>query len=291
MRKSHLFLVPVALCWALVGALAQQPAATVEPAAAPADKKLKLTEDPEKTAEAVKLESTPGPGAEDDEPSSSETFAKSASAGLDNEEIFSKFTPDERAKLTKLLQDASAYVAGIRLQEAFEKLIEAESMAPDLFAIHNLKGAAYTKMRDFKSARTSFERALKIAPEAFMARFNLLELNFVEGHWEAAEKGFQGLISETKEMNAATKGLIEFKIYITRLKQNDLDGADALLRTFNYLSDSPEYYYANAAKHFHAEEKEEAHKWMRSAEKIYKKRQQEIFLDSLIEVGWLDNLQ
>ena len=198
---------------------------------------------------------------------------------------------EQRRKLQTLLNDASSYIGGIRIQEAFEKLIEAESIAPDLFQLHNLKGAAYTKIRDFEKARVSFKRALELNPDAFMSKFNITELDFVEHKFADAEKNFAKLLADAPDMNLGTRRLIEFKILISLLSQDKDDEAKAIQEKFDYLEDTPAYYFGNAAFAFDAEDEEEARGWIRSAEKIYTPQEVSVYVDSFIEMGWIDNLQ
>lgn len=202
-----------------------------------------------------------------------------------------KLSAEERQKLQKLLNDASGYIGGIRIQEAFEKIIEAEAIAPDLFQLHNLKGAAYTKIRDFPKARVSFLKSLELNPTAFMSKFNISELDFVEHKFPDAEKNFKKLVADSPEMNLGTRRLIEFKILITLLKQDKDAEAAKIQETFDYLEDTPAYYFGNAAIAFDADDEEEARGWIRSAEKIYSPQEVSVYLDSFIEIGWIDNLQ
>lgn len=198
---------------------------------------------------------------------------------------------EQRQNLQKLLTDASTYVGGIRIQEAFEKLIEAEEIAPDLFQLHNLKGAAYTKIRDFPKARESFKRALELNPDAFMSKFNITELDFVEKKFADAEKNFAKLIADAPEMNLGTRRLIEFKLLISLLLQEKDAEAKAIQDKFNFMEDTPAYYFGNAAFAFDAEDEDEARGWIRSAERIYSPQEVSVYVDSFIEMGWIDNLQ
>ena len=198
---------------------------------------------------------------------------------------------EDRERLKKLLSDASSYIGGIRIQEAFEKIIEAEAITPDLFQLHNLKGAAYTKIRDFPKARVSFQRALDLNPNAFMSRFNITELDFVEHKFADAEKNFTKILADSPNMNLGTKRLIEFKILIAQLSQEKDAQAQAMLDTFNFMEDTPAYYFGHAAFAFDAKNEEEARDWIRSAERIYNQQDVSVYVDSFIEMGWIDNLQ
>ncbi len=285
---------------------------------------------PALSAESAQLAAEAAEGT-DDAPKASVIDLLDNSAA-DEAKIIEALSAADQTKLRELLRDASTFVSGIRLQEAFEKLFEAEEIAPELFTIHNLKGAAYTKMRDFDKARASFDKALKIAPNAFMAQFNLAETEFVTHQYPAALQRLEPLLpmlekqakeaeeaakDPKKPFNAAqrknlqlqadaTRGtmkLIQYKLLICNLKTDNEPAARKIQKSFNFMDDDPAFYYGNAALAFQkadeakGDEKaaraaqEEAQEWLRSAEKIYARQQLEIYTDSLIETGWIDNLQ
>ncbi len=198
---------------------------------------------------------------------------------------------DEKQKLAGLMRDASTYLGGIRIQEAFEKLVEAEAMAPDYATIHNLLGAAHTKTRNFDMAAAAFERAVELDPKAFMSRFNLTEIHFVQGKFAEAEKAFNTLLTDNPESPEATRALIEFKILICRLKLDDEAAAREILDTYDFLDDHPGFYFGNAAIHFNKGEDDDARSWIASANRVYPQYQNNIYIDSFIEIGWIENLQ
>ena len=92
-------------------------------------------------------------------------------------------------------------------------------------------------------------------------------------------------------MNIGTKRLIEFKILISLLAQDKDKEAMEMQATFDYLEDTPAYYFGNAAIAFDAEDEDEARGWIRSAERIYTPQEVSVYVDSFIEMGWIDNLQ
>ena len=199
-------------------------------------------------------------------------------------------TQEQRQELKKLLDDASRFIGGIRLQEGLSKLLDAEKIAPGLFQIHNLRGAAYTKMKDFETARAQFVKAIALRPGIFHPQFNLAEIEFVTDEYAKAEKDFKKLLTDFPSMDLGTKRLLEFKLIICRLKLDDLEGAKAQLETFNYLDDTPIYHLGHAAIAYSKDDSEDAESWMASANKIYSAGQMEVFRDSLIEAGWIDTL-
>ncbi|MES2706793.1 MAG: hypothetical protein V4726_09350 [Verrucomicrobiota bacterium] len=207
-----------------------------------------------------------------------------------------KLTPNERQQVAKDLGDVANFMSGVRLQEALEKLNNAEKLTGDFHLVSNLRGAVFTKMRDFKSARTEFEKAITLTKnmprESFHPRFNLAEINFVEKKWGDARTQFTDLLNDPNLPDSATGRLIKYKLLICDLQEKKTAAATAALDQFDqYDNDSPAYYFAKAATAFAEEKKEDAEEWLSSAAKIYPKELNDVYQDSLVEVGWLQTLQ
>lgn len=204
--------------------------------------------------------------------------------------------PSQKFAIKRLLEEAAQYIQGIRLQEGLDRLIQVDEITPDLYQTHNLRGAIFTKLRDFPKARKSFESALKLKPGLMEATFNLAELDFVERHFADAEAAFINLKTNFKQLGLDTKKLIDYKLFISTLLQSKGPGdakekaAKEIMKTFDFLDDFPVYYYSQAALSFHNGNKEEAEEWLATAQRIYDKATQTIYIDALIEMGWVDSL-
>lgn len=210
--------------------------------------------------------------------------------------------PDDLEKVKKAINDASNFVGGIRLQEALQSLAEAEAIVPDLFMVHNLKGAVYTKMRLFDDARTSFTQARQLNPGSFHPKFNLAEIEFVEAAskvrsgdsdgakalFASAQKQFASLIQD--KTDEGTKKLMEFKVVICQLQQGQSEAAQKSVSAFSYIDDEPVYYLGHAAIEFNKGDKIAAQEWLDSANRIYTAQQVTIYMDSFIEIGWVETL-
>jgi tetratricopeptide (TPR) repeat protein len=207
-----------------------------------------------------------------------------------------KLSLDQRKVMMAGMGEVSNYLRGVRLQESLEKLNDLEAAVGDNHYIENLRGAVYTKMRNFKAARPHFTKALELAkgmePESFHPRFNLAELDFVEKKWDDARASFQKLLKDPGKPGNASDPLIRFKIMICDLQQKKAADAEVLMSTFDqYDADSPAYYYGQAVKLFVKNDKDGANDWLESAKRIYPKDINEVFNDSLVEMGWLETLQ
>ena len=204
---------------------------------------------------------------------------------------FGELTKEQKEDLTKLLREAAGLLNGIRVQESLEKIIEAESIVSNFAPLYNLKGAAYTKIRDFDKAQASFEKAILLDPKAVMTKFNLLEMHFVKKNYPLADKEFSKFLSLNKDLPAPTKALVEYKILICNLKQGNDSDVKEIIKNFDYLDDHPAFYYSNAAIHFNKGEVIKANSWLNAASKIYKPAINDVYSDSLIESGWLENIE
>lgn len=207
-----------------------------------------------------------------------------------------KLTLDQRQKAAKDLNDVATFMRGVRLQESLEKLNDVEALTGDFHLVSNLRGAVFTKMRDFKSARTEFEKAILLTKnmpkESFHPRFNLAEINFVEKQWPVARKQFTELLNDPNLPDASTGKLLKYKLIICDLQEKKTQAATTALDQFDqYDNDSPGYYFAQAAIAFAGEKKEDAEEWLASAGRIYPKELNDVYQDSLVEVGWLQTLQ
>lgn len=207
-----------------------------------------------------------------------------------------KLSEADRKTVAKGITDVTGFMRGVRLQESLETLNDIEKLTGDFHIVSNLRGAVFTKMRDFKAARAEFEKAVALTKtmegESFYPKFNLAEVNFVEKKWPEARKAFSDLLAGSNVPDTGSRRLMEYKILICHLQEKQPDAAKEIAAKFDqYDNDSPAFYFANAATAFSKDQKEEAEEWLASAGKIYPKEINDAYQDSLVEVGWLQTLQ
>jgi tetratricopeptide (TPR) repeat protein len=225
--------------------------------------------------------------------------------------VLKKLSPDQLAKYAKVRDEATDFMRSVRLQESLEKLSEAERIAGDSVAeLENLRGAIYTKMRDFPNARLHFEKSVSLDKNAFHPNFNLAELDFVQKKYSSAIKAFTHLLAENDTLKKAamaqvkedlksaverqflsTDSLINFKLFICQTLEKNQAAADSIFKSFNsYDNDSPAYYFAKSVQAFAAEKKEVGEEWIASAKNIYPASITEVYVDSMVEMGWMTTL-
>ena len=222
-----------------------------------------------------------------------------------------KLAKDQLEKYSRVREEATEFMRSVRLQEALEKISEAERIAGEPVAeLENLRGAIYTKMRDFPNAREHFKKSVDMDKTSFHANFNLAELDFVEKKFASAISAFTALLAENEAMKKdamssipedyrvnverqfdSTKRLIEFKVFICQLQEKNASEAEKIAKNFGpYDNDTPAYYFAKSVQSFMAEKKESAEEWIASAKNIYPPAITEVYLDSMVEMGWMTTL-
>lgn len=125
---------------------------------------------------------------------------------------------------------------------ALEKLSKLNEKTPNEPFVINLIGAAYTRKKDFPTAKKYFDEALARDPNFFPAKFNVGELMFLERQYAEASAYFQSLLDADPRNE-----LLQFKVFLCRLQLNQKDQAAKSLKTMKYPGDTPAWYYAQAA--------------------------------------------
>ena len=222
-----------------------------------------------------------------------------------------KLNQEQRDKYSELHGEVTNYMNSVRLQESLQKLNEMDALVGEpLMEIENLRGAVYTKMRDFTKAREHFQKAHELDKESFHPKFNLAEMDFVEKKLEPAISAFTALITQNEALKKAaaakltedareaqtrqftsTTHLMQFKILICQAQLKNTTAAEEILNQYApYDNDSPAYYFAKAALAYAADKKEDGDEWVASAKSIYPGNLLDVYMDSLVEMGWVSTL-
>ena len=167
-------------------------------------------------------------------------------------------------------KDYEAVIAGVEATEA-----TGENAA----FLENLRGAAYTKMKNYPAAKASFERALEFSPGMFAANFNLGELLFLQKEFEPARKWFQRMLIEDPRNE-----LLQFKVFLCFLQMGDESGAQKALDAIRYPGDTPAWYYAQAAWEFSRDNKGRARDFLAGARYIFPGKT-DIFDETFMDLG------
>ncbi|MCE9518294.1 MAG: hypothetical protein K8R87_01800 [Verrucomicrobia bacterium] len=176
--------------------------------------------------------------------------------------------------------------------EALKKLDEADVISPGSALIANIRGSIYTAppLRDYVKARGCFELAERLTPDAFEPKFNQIELLYVEHKYAEAETAFAKLLVNFVKLREEVRHLIQFKIIICQLKQGKRAEAEKTSAAFTFMDNTPAYYFTKSAFAFQSSDAEGAQNWITKAGKIFKPQDNAVYIDTLIEAGWLKSV-
>ncbi len=192
--------------------------------------------------------------------------------------------PEEKFKVT-YIRAAQAFSRN-DLENAIKFLDMAEQVKPGQANTANLRGAIYTRQRDWPKAQAAFEEALKLQPDLPMAQFNLGEVLFLNNKYKEARERFQIFLNSQPKNDL---GL--YKIFLCDLLGEDKTKAENFLSSLQPSPVSPLYYFSKAAEAFVKGDKAAAMEFVGSAYRIYPPDANATFADSLVEKGYLTGEQ
>lgn len=195
---------------------------------------------------------------------------------------------DDRKKFVEYFAEASRYFKQKRIFECLEALHEAEKVFADSTELLNLRGSCYVEIRAFDKALTAFKDARKHNPKNTSVRFNIAEVLFVTKQWQESHDLFLELLTEISNDNTTLSRIIEFKILLCKKKLGHDEEVIILAEKYDYLDDSPFYYYAKAAIAYSEGELLEAERWLARANRIFKNPAiLAPWQDTLVEFGYI----
>lgn len=151
-----------------------------------------------------------------------------------------------------------------KYDSAISKIDAIKAEGEDAAFLTNLKGAAYTKKKDYAEAKRNFEKALELAPGMFAAHFNMGEVDFLQGNYEAALSKFQTMLDADPRNE-----LLQFKVFMCYLLMGDERAAQRALARIKYPGDTPAWYYAQAANEHKKGNKSKASEYLSGARYIF----------------------
>ena len=172
------------------------------------------------------------------------------------------------------------------LENAIKFLDIAEQAKPGQANTANLRGAIFTRQRDWPKAQAAFEEALRLQPDLPMAQFNLGEVLFLNKKYEEARERFQIFVNSQPKNDL---GL--YKMYLCDLLGANPARAQDFLNSLEPSPTSPIYYFSKAAESFVKGDRAAAMEFVGSAYRIYPPDANATFADSLVEKGYLTGEQ
>ncbi|MEP4809851.1 MAG: tetratricopeptide repeat protein [Luteolibacter sp.] len=201
---------------------------------------------------------------------------------------FLNMPADDRKKFVEHFGEASRYFQQKRIFECLDELHEAEKIFSDSAELLNLRGSCYVEMRAFDKAMVAFRKALEFNPRNTSVKFNIAEVLFVTKQWQESHDLFEQILREVPEQNTSLTRLVEFKMLLCKKKLGRNDEALILAEKYDFLDDSPFYYYAKAAIAYDEDDLLEAEQWLARANRIFQDPNIiSPWQDTLVEFGYI----
>jgi tetratricopeptide (TPR) repeat protein len=207
---------------------------------------------------------------------------------LPNQQAFLNLPEENRKEFIKHLGEANRVFQQKRIFETLAELDKASAIFKDSPEIHNLRGSCYVEMRAFDKALACFEQAVALSKDNPSINFNIGEVYFVTKEWQKALGMFEQILKQLPPENMALSRLVEFKILLCKKKLGQKDEVTILAEKYDYLDDSPYYYYAQAAMAYDDNNLIKAEEWLARAGRIF--RDPNVLApwqDTLVEYGYI----
>lgn len=207
---------------------------------------------------------------------------------LPNQQAFLNLPEERRNEFIKHLGEANRVFQQKRIFETMEELDKAAAIFTDSPELHNLRGSCYVEMRAFDKALAEFGKAAAFSKDNPSINFNIGEVYFVTKEWRKAHDIFESVMKQLPQDNMALGRLVEFKILLCKKKLGLNDEVTILAEKYDFLDDSPYYYYAQAALAYDDNNLVKAEEWLAMAGRIF--RDPNILApwqDTLVEYGYI----
>ncbi|HEX4139459.1 MAG TPA: tetratricopeptide repeat protein [Candidatus Methylacidiphilales bacterium] len=144
------------------------------------------------------------------------------------------------------------------------------------------RGNAYGNKRQWDLARQDYEHALQLDPKCTTASFNIAELEFMQGHYDAARPSFLAIVTSDDFGDLA-----KYKVFLCDLFGGHEQVAAKELAVFNQVGSEASYYFANVAWSLYHKKSEDAQTWWQSATQIFAPDKVNLYAKPLIDLGYI----
>lgn len=207
---------------------------------------------------------------------------------MPNQQAFLNLPEERRNEFIKNLGEANRLFQQKRIFETFEEVEKAMKIFQDSPEVYNLRGSCFVEMRSFDKALVDFKKALSFTKDNPSIEFNIAEVYFVTKEWKKSADLFEKIMKALPPENTALGRLVEFKILLCKKKLGLKDEVTILAEKYDFLDDSPFYYYAQAALAYDNKDLIKAEEWLAIAGRIF--RDPNVLApwqDTLVEYGYI----
>lgn len=221
--------------------------------------------------------------AQEEKPAQSKSGDRSSAEQPAESKPAQKKQLDLSPEYMRLVGESALLFQQEKFEESIERLNRADAIQINTPIALNMRGAIATETGHYDEARDYFKKALIDFPDYFAPNFNLGEILFLEKRYAEAREHFQKMLDKTPDNE-----LLQYKIFLSYLLEGDSDAARKAKEAIKFPSDTPAYYFANAAWEFNRKNDQDARTWIDSSLRIFGDQANLFFLRSLKDIGFVE---
>ena len=205
-----------------------------------------------------------------------------------NQQAFLNLPEESRKDFVKHLSEATRLFQQKRIFETLDELDKTQKVFSDSPEIYNLRGSCFVEMRAFDKALTEFEKARSYTKDNASIDFNVAEIYFVTKEWKKSLDILEKISKILPKENMALGRLVEFKMLLCMKKLGMNVEAATLADKYDFLDDSPYYYFAQAALAYDKKDLVKAEEWLAIAGRIFQDPNVLApWQDTMVEYGYI----
>lgn len=205
-----------------------------------------------------------------------------------NQQAFLNLPEESRKDFVKHLSEATRLFQQKRIFETLDELDKTQKIFSDSPEIYNLRGSCFVEMRAFDKALAEFEKARSYTKDNASIDFNVAEIYFVTKEWKKSLDILEKISKILPKENMALGRLVEFKMLLCMKKLGMNAEAVTLADKYDFLDDSPYYYFAQAALAYDKKDLVKAEEWLAIAGRIFQDPNVLApWQDTMVEYGYI----
>ncbi len=190
----------------------------------------------------------------------------------------------------KLITDAVKKMNANDVDGALNSLNQAIQLNPNTTGAFVLRASIYCQKKQWAQAEADFKTAATIAPTNVALKFNVIEIKFMQGQYDAARVGFAALQKDpdVAKNQPEMADFAAYKVFLCDVLGGHQAQAKKELDVFNDTMGNPSYYFGNATWDLVIKKDlNDARDWLMSASRIYPPAQNSFYAQSLRSLGYL----
>jgi tetratricopeptide (TPR) repeat protein len=172
-----------------------------------------------------------------------------------------------------------------KFTEALAALDEIDKARKPTAESLDLRGCIFLEQEKFDDATKVFNAAHAADSALFLPRLHLGDVIFRQQKFENAGAVYERLDRQTNILISAER--LRYGILLARLGAHDEAGSQLAFARIKFPTETPTYYYAQAAWQFAHGRNGDAKKWLNTADQIFDAASTAWFARPLYDLGWV----